>query len=290
MNDKPFDGYNSGMEFWRDNAASYGTDEAAAICTRYFQTHLKRKLSKDERQFCREVFAAMYEALADKIIPSRLVYPYDFKTAADERWESSFYHKNRELNENCAQAIDEAINGSSYEEYYYNLDLAAMLVISSQGFERVNAVLAYQIQKHSYDGRYSEANKKWAKGFILPDAFRFMGAHAILVDSFAAYARELYEDLRAERFALLGKEEYGEHEAVEGYEIIRSFMYSETQGYAIACHPGTAMFVCWQFTETDGKRDYYWGIYGDEKVAVDGYNARLFVQYNKTKGESENES
>jgi len=38
--------------------------------------------------------------------------------------------------------------------------------------------------------------------------------------------------------------------------------------------------VCWQFTVDNRLRDYYWGIYGDEQAAVDGYNARLFVKYN----------
>ena len=223
----------------------------------------------------------MYEATANKVIPSKLVYPYDFKTAND-RWETSYYHENCDINQECAHAIDEVISASCYKTNFYNLELAAMLVIVKYGFERVNTVLSHQIQKHDYDGRYSDTNKKWAWNFILPDdAFTFMRSHAILIESFTTYACKLYENLGADRFALLGREEHGEHEPVHGYEIIRSIMFSTNQGYVIAHNPDNCdPFVCWQFTVDNDKHDYYWGIYGSEQTAVDGYNARLFVKFN----------
>ena len=105
---KPFSGHDTGYDFWRDNAASYGINEVVGVCSRYLDMNLKREHSDDESQFCREIFAAMYEATADKVIPGRLVYPYDFKTAG-ARWETSYYHKNRNMNQECACAIDEAI-------------------------------------------------------------------------------------------------------------------------------------------------------------------------------------
>lgn len=279
-NNKQFNNYNTEADFWRDNAVIYGTNEAIIICGNYLDTQLKDELSDDEKQFCREIFAAMYESTADKVFAAKLVYPYDFKTAND-RAETSYYHKNRDMNKECTSAIDRAISASCYKTNHYHLELAAMCVICGYGFERVNAVLAYQIQKHESDGRYSSANKKWAKNFTLPDdkTYAFMNSHATLIDDFAAYSCKLYEELGAERFALPGHEEHGE--IIHGYQIIRSSMFSENQGYAIAYNSNAAdPYVCWQFTVENGQYDYYWGIYGDEKAAIDSYTTRLFVKYN----------
>ena len=275
---KPFSDYSSGTDFWHDNAVSHGIDESIIICGNYLDMNLKRELSDDERQFCRELFAAMYEAAAGNVVPSKLVYPYDFKTA-NGRAETSCYHKSCSMNQECARAIDVTISTSCYKSNYYNLELAAMSVISGHGFQRVNAVLAHQVQKHEYDGRYSGANKKWAKGFTLPDqAYGFMGSHATLIEGFTAYARKLYADLGADRFSLPGKEEQGKSESVNGYQILRWIMVDDQQGYAIGHNPdAVSPFVCWQFYIRDGERSYNWGTYGDKQVAVDNYNARVFV-------------
>jgi len=281
-NNKPFSGYDSGADAWRDNAINYGIDEAIIIIRNYLDLNLKREHSDDEKKHCRELFMAMYEATADRIIPTKIVYPYDFKTAND-RFEISYYHKNRDFNQDCARAIDEAISTSCYETNFYNLELAAICVISLHGFERVNAVLAHQIQKHKNDGRYSEANKKWAQGFIIQEqTHTFLRSHAVLIDSFATCVRKLYADMGAERFALHGREEHGEFEPVNGYEIIRSIMIDKKEGYVIAHNPdAVSPYVCWKLSiSDDGEPRYDWGIYGDWQYATDGYNARLFVEFN----------
>ena len=271
--------YDSGADFWRDNVMRYDADEAAIICKNYINVNLKCEHSDDERDFCREVFAAMYEATANKVNPTKLVYPYDFKTAGD-RMETSYFTKNRELNYECTRAIDEAISASHYSEYHYNLELAAMSVIGEHGFERVNAVIAHQLQKHRFDGRYSEENKDWARDFVIYDeSYSFMDSHACLIDDFARYARKLYTDFEADQFALPGCEEHGED--VHGYGIIRSIMIDENQGYAIGYNPDAVNpFVFWQFYVRDDRRSYNWGIYGEEIDAVNAYNARLFAAFN----------
>jgi hypothetical protein len=280
-NNKPFSDYDNGADFWRDNAVSYGIDKSTVICGNYLDMNLKREHSDDERQFCREIFAAMYEATSCNVVPANLVYPYDFKTAG-ARVETFYYQKNRGMNQECSRTIDGAISASCYKSNYYNLELAAMSVIGRHGFERVNAVLAHHIQKHDFDGRYSGANKKWAKGFILPDkAYVFMNSHATLIDGFTSYARKLYADSGANRFALTGQEEQGESESVHGYRILRSIMIDSHQGYAIGHNPdAVSPFVFWQFYIREGERSYNWGTYGDEQVAVDNYNARVFVALN----------
>jgi len=279
---KPFSGYDTGYDFWRDNAVSYGIDEAIIISRNYLDLNLKREHSSDERQFCREIFMAMYEATSNTIIPANIVYPYDFDAAKD-RWETSYYHKNRDFNQDCAHAIDQAISASCFRTNYYNLELAAMTVISKHGFQRVNAVMAHQIKKHKSDGRYSTANKRWAQDYIIQEeTHTYLNSHAILIEDFTTYARKLYEALDADRFALHGREEHGESEPVNDYKIIRSIMIDNEQGYVIAHNPyAVSPYVCWKLSvSADGERRYDWGIYGDEQDAIDSYNARIFVAFN----------
>ena len=221
----------------------------------------------------------MYEATTNKVNPAKLVYPYDFKTAND-RSETSWFVKNREMNYECARAIDAAISTSCYKTNFYNLELAAMSVIGGHGFERVNRVLAHQLQKHHYDGRYSRENKDWARDFVVHDeSHSFLNSHACLINDFARYVRKLYSDFEAERFALIGKAESGEE--VEGYGITRSIMIDDNQGYAIGYNPdAVSPYVCWQFYIRDGERSYNWGVYGEKIDAENAYNARVFVAFN----------
>jgi len=235
----------------------------------------------------------MYEDSMQSVNPSKLVYPYDFKTA-DDRLEGSLYHNSRKLNAECAKAIDKTINKSCYETNYYNLDLAAMKVIHDYGFERVNMVLTRNI--HDYDGRFSTANKQWAKGYdvsssVSPVAKAFdgavMNAHPILIDSFTNHTNKLYQDLGAECHALPGVQETGTN--VKGYDIVRSVQFDNARGFAIGLNPHAVnQFVCWQFTAeqaSDGTvaRDFYWGKYFDEAAdATLNYTARVISHMDGT--------
>lgn len=206
-------GYSSGAEFFRDTAVNYGTEEALGICGRYLGTQLKMEQPENEKQFCRELFAAMYEAAAERTDPGALVYPYDFQQAY-ERMESSAYHDSMKLNSECARAIDAAINASCYETNYYNLELAAMKAVHDFGFPRVNLVLAHNFRQREYDGRFSSSNKKWAREFAVNEsAFgsTTLNAHPILIEDFTKYARKLYDAVGADRFALPVRPESGEN-------------------------------------------------------------------------------
>lgn len=277
MSDKKL--YERGIDFWRDTAASHGLEEAAGICSRYLSMQIKSD-SDEERQFCRELFAAMMEDISGHADPAKLVYPYSFE-AANERSEVSLYHENRDRNAYCAQAIDNKINASRFATYRYNLELAAMSVIQEHGFSRVNAVLAHNLQVHKQDGRYSRDNKEWAAGFALPDGafdYAYLKAHPILLEDFTKYSRRLYEDVGAERFALPGAPEAGH--SVQGYAISRSILFDNRRGFAIGHNTeAAAQHVCWQFTPNDGKRDFYWGHYfNTKKDAIDDYIARVMNQ------------
>jgi hypothetical protein len=285
MNNNQFTGYNDGSEMWRDNVSSNGIDEAIIISRNYLDMNLKREHSEEERQFCCELFAAMHEATASRIEPSKLVYPYDFKTA-DERIEAHCYHTSRKLNEECAKGIDSLIHDSLYKPNHYNLELAAMGAIQDYGFTRTCLVLAFNYQNKGRDGCFSETNRKWANRFTVQEkAFKgtWLRSHPILIDSFCSYVRELYQRLDAERFALSGNEEHGE--IVGGYEVRRAIVTSNdvhgfSRGFAIGYNPkAVSPWVCWHFAIREDERHYNWGIYGEEKDAIDAYNARLFAAY-----------
>ena len=266
--------YDNGKDFWQDTAATHGPDEAATICGDYLNTRLGQELSREETQFCGELFAAMYEATAGRADPAKLVYPYPVQEA-NERGERPVYFANRDRNGDCARAIDAAIKDSYYKLYHYNMDIAAMSVIHRHGFQRVNAVLAFCVQRSASDGRYSDANKRWAQSFDLPDIQARLNAHPVLVESFVNHARRLHNELGAERYALPGQPECDE--VVEGYIVTRAITFEDKRGYAIATHPW-AGHVCWQFKTDNGKRDYFWGHYTpDEKDAINRYIARVVI-------------
>ena len=278
--EKQFNDYANGAVFWRDNAASYGVDEALKISRSYLELNLKREHSNDERQFCREIFYAIYEVIAAKTDPARIVYPYSFQMAND-RLETSYYHTNRGFNEDCTRAIDSFVRDSCYKTNFYNLETVAMLAILDYGFNRVCAVLAFQIQEHRSDGRYSRTNKEWADTIILNNkSLYFLNSHAVLIDGMATHVRELFTSMNAERYALPGQEEHDRQN--DDFRIVRSIMVDEHQGYAIGHNPdGGSQWVCWQFYNREDGPSYNWGDYGDEQIAIDSFNARVFVALNK---------
>ena len=285
-NDKLFSCYNTGSEMWQDNVLSYGIDKTINIIRSYLDFNLKHEHSDEEGQFCREAFAAMFYATANRVVPSKLIYPYDYETAC-ERTEADYYHANHMLNAECARSIDLLINEYCYKTNFYNLEIAAMRIIQDYGFPRVCLVLAFNLQNKESDGRISSANKRWADGFIVHEkAFSDtqLQAHSILIDDFCNYVRKLYQDLGAERFDLPGNEEQGEF--VGGVEIKRAITTSDdgkgfSTGFAIGHDPEAVNpWVCWQFAVREGVRHYNWGVYGEKQTAIDSYNARVFVELN----------
>ena len=271
--------YDNGSEFWQDARFHFGQDEAAIICRDYLAMKIASE-NPAENRFCQELFAAMFEIVARWTDPGKLVYPYSSDVAAQRMEETSYYDSVKRNNE-CAQAIDNAIHKSCYEPNYYNLRGAARVAVAEYGFARVNLVLAHTLQTHGWDGRYSPANKEWAEGFELPGgAFgqTILNAHPVLIDNLTKHVRDLYDAVGAKRFALPGHAEHGER--VQGYEIIRAIAFDDQRGFAIGYNPSAVTpYVCWQFTSAEnGHRDYYWGTYsGSDKYAEDNFRARIIV-------------
>ena len=270
--------YETGADFFRDTAVSHGMEESLGICGRYLYAQLNTQ-SREEKQFCRELFEAMTAAAVGRADPEKIVYPYSLEKAV-ERLETPFYHENFNRNSECAKAIDAAIPKSCYKRDFYNLDIATMVAVHDYGFERVRAVLECNIHIRESDRRFSNSNKEWASSFDLPDeAFgdAILNAHPILIDSFTGHFRKLYQDMGAERFALPGAPEAGHR--VQDYEIIRSVWFDDRRGFAIGNNPNAvAPYVCWQFKTENGARDFYWGSYcNSEKEAAANLAARTLV-------------
>ena len=96
----------------------------------------------------------------------------------------------------CARAIERAIA----DHYHDNiLEDGTKDVIDRYGFDRVNWVLANTLQEKAHDGRFSQENKKWAKGFFIPsDDVRWhfcVESHPGLTDLFINQAREAWQKL-----------------------------------------------------------------------------------------------
>lgn len=65
----------------------------------------------------------------------------------------------------CARVIERAIRDNYSDNVLHD---CIRPVIEEYGFNRVNWVLANTVRQKTYDGRFSEANKTWAKGFRIP--------------------------------------------------------------------------------------------------------------------------
>ncbi len=100
----------------------------------------------------------------------------------------------------CRDFIDDAIR-QNYQDNRLGGDVVGD-AIAEFGFDRVNWVLANTVQHYDYDGRFSNANKAWAKGVFIPRGKEhditgdfLLQAHPGLVDLVANQARQAYEQL-----------------------------------------------------------------------------------------------
>jgi transcriptional regulator with XRE-family HTH domain len=77
-------------------------------------------------------------------------------------------------------------------------------------------------------------------------------------------------------------------EKVHGYEIKKSVLFENDRGFALAENQKAPQpFVTWQFTEENGRRDYYWGHYTQKfDAAAKDFEARV-TDYQKSYGVSE---
>lgn len=88
------------------------------------------------------------------------VYYESFGYAADNG-EVDLYRLSRKLNEDCRNAIEEAI--ADHFDGMHLADDATKSVVEQFGMERMGYILAYTLNCNNHDGRYSHSNKEWAE-------------------------------------------------------------------------------------------------------------------------------
>lgn len=75
---------------------------------------------------------------------------------------------------------------------------------------------------------------------------------------------------------------------VQNYEIKRSILFENDRGFALGENPQAVQpFTTWQFTEENGKRDYYWGHYTANSVSATRDYENRVSEYQHEHGVSE---
>ena len=109
-----------------------------------------------------------------------------------ERWRES-----KAANIACRDAIDKVV-AENYDGAHLKTDKILDAVVSDFGRERVELVLAATIQEKIHDGRFSNANKEWAKNVPMIDGDKcYMvsdRAHSVLLDALTKAFRENYPE------------------------------------------------------------------------------------------------
>ena len=107
------------------------------------------------------------------------------------------YLDSRKLNIDCKNAIEQAIT-ENFDGMSLNPD-TAIDVIGKYGEERVAFVLANTLKQLSYDGRFSDGNKRWADGIDIPENISrginlnrdyIVGSHPAVLNGFIDMARK----------------------------------------------------------------------------------------------------
>ena len=146
-------------------------------------------------------------------------YPADYARENGE-WEQ--YKASHDANISCMKAIHRAISGHQ-ELYSFDNKAAVKEVVEQFGYDRTLYVLAATLRSKEHDGRFSYANKKWARSIPVFEDINKWGddrnrdfvvqSHPTLTDAFLETARHEYllslpltkEDIKAEALNILSK-------------------------------------------------------------------------------------
>ena len=113
------------------------------------------------------------------------VYPHD-AAYARAHGELAAYRNARRRNIACKDAIEEAI--AKHFDGMHLDEACVKEVLDQYGSERVTLVLAATVQEKVWDGRFSNANKRWALEKEIPcDA---VAAHPVILNDFINLARQ----------------------------------------------------------------------------------------------------
>lgn len=130
--------------------------------------------------------------------------PLYMQTAAyaRENGESALFRVSHNANVACKEAMEDAIS-DHYNNNCLNTSEVFTQMMDRFGEERMKYVLAATVQVHDWDGRYSSANKTWAKTIPIVDGntawgnrntdFTLNKAHPVLIDAFITRVRKELE-------------------------------------------------------------------------------------------------
>ena len=131
---------------------------------------------------------------------SEKVYPPLYThtiTYAMEHGRADDYLESRKLNLDCKKAVEDAIR-ENFDGMYLKLNVAVG-VLEEYGAERVAFILANTIRHLEHDGRFSDGNKAWAKGYVIPEninqgrdmnADYVVSSHPAVLNGFIRLARD----------------------------------------------------------------------------------------------------
>ncbi len=127
------------------------------------------------------------------------VYLQSFEYA-DEHDEVQEFRESHKISERCKSDLDEAIR-RNFDGMHLNGGFENEL-IEKYGVERVAYIVATTINEHEYDGRYSHANKEWAKTIPMSESENersscCLNIHPAIFDGFADRVRAKQKETQA---------------------------------------------------------------------------------------------
>ena len=124
-----------------------------------FQDAVKEYFAEKNPAFQKEA-QAVPVAEESRMDNSDVPVYYESFSYAVENGEVDLYRISRQLNEECRNAIEEAI-ADNFDGMHL-ADDATKSVVEQFGMERMGYILAYTLNYNNHDGRYSHSNKEWA--------------------------------------------------------------------------------------------------------------------------------
>jgi len=204
MGNETANGYSSGAEMWRDNAASYGVITARIICSRYLDLQAQTT-DESEREFCRELREAM---ALERNFAGVDVYLHS-KRLAELNDEMELYYESGRINSLCAGDIESAIKACKYGDGTHDYKYAFDTLVEQYGTDRVSFVLAAEAEWRGFIGIVSKDIYDWARGFGLRDDF-YDGVHLRMLpdtlSEFISYIRD-NRGIHGEKLTALGQPE-----------------------------------------------------------------------------------
>lgn len=101
------------------------------------------------------------------------------------------YRNSRKANSECAEDISQTISNNRSESNHYDLDNVVSTIFSKHIAERVIYVIASEVSRHDWDGRYTKSVKSWAKTILSaypmlnPEKTPSVSCHSVLLNALA---------------------------------------------------------------------------------------------------------